>query len=58
VAMAKENITIRPGKSYKGIKEALENEAKKTGRSLNNYLLYTLQLHLLKQNKNENRKNH
>lgn len=51
-----ENITIRPGKKYKGIKKQLERLAKQNGRSINNYILFTLQLHILNQKQDENKK--
>lgn len=45
-----ETMTIRPGKKYAGMLKKLHDAAQASGRSLNNYVLYHLDIHL----KNEN----
>lgn len=47
-----ENITIRPGKKYAGLVERAKEAAAKSGRSLNNYVLFFLDSHLKNQDTN------
>lgn len=51
-----ENITIRPGRKYAGIVKRLKEAADESGRSLNNYILYQLDLTLKKQKNEKARK--
>lgn len=48
-----ENITIRPGKKYAGLVDKVREAAAKSGRSMNNYVLFLLDSHLKNQHTDE-----